>query len=103
MSTPFGKDQQVTDSRDVAVLCVYLGYPLVRVETGLDRSETFTVVCPEFDWQQVVQEAASDATQVCYASLQKANALVGAKVGYARRNGGTWSHLMKSMVQKEKS
>lgn len=63
MATAFHRDEQTTNSRDVAVLAHYLGYPLVRVEISADHTtETFTVLCPLFDFEQVVSEAVSDST-----------------------------------------
>jgi hypothetical protein len=87
MADAFGKDNQTTTSRDVAVLALYLGYPLARIESHPDRTETFTVVCPQFDFEQVVKEAASDETNVSYASLQKANSIMGGRIGFARKIG----------------
>ena|ERR1700688_3932251 len=94
MATVFHRDEQTTTSRDVAVLAHYLGYPLVRVEVAPDKTETYTVKCPEMDFQIIVKEAASDETNVCYASIQKSNALVGAKIAYARKNG-VWTSFTK--------
>ena len=96
MATAFGVDQQVTASRDVAVLCMYLGYSIARVEVAPDKSEKFTIVCPACDFEIVTKEAASDETTVCYKSLQKANALVGSRIGYARKNGGKLARIVAS-------
>jgi hypothetical protein len=96
MADAFNKDHQTTTSRDVAVLAHYLGYPFVRVETSTDyKNETFTLRVPSFDFEIVTKEAGSDATNVCFASLQKSNAFIGSKIGYARKNGGTWSSFSK--------
>jgi len=98
VATAFSRDEQITKSRDVAVLSHYLGLPLIRVELSADnKSETYTVKCKQFDFEQIVQEAASDDTTVCYASLQKSNGFIGSKIGYARKNGGVWSSFSKPM------
>jgi hypothetical protein len=96
MADAFHRDNQMTTSRDVAVLSHYLGYPLVRAEISADhKTETYTVRCPLFDFEQVVSEASSDLTNVCFASLQRSNAIIGSKIGFARKNGGTWSTFQK--------
>ena len=95
MADAFSKDNQTTQSRDVICLAHYLGYTLVRVQVGLDRSETFTVACPALDFEQVVQESGSEDTQVMYKALMRSSEFVGSKVAYARKNGGVWTSFTK--------
>jgi hypothetical protein len=97
VSDAFNVNHNVTSSRECAVLAVYLGYELVRVEVAPDKSEQFTLVCPECDFSQVVSEAASDLTTVCYASIQKINSLVGGHLAYAKKFA-VWSSFTKVMT-----
>ena len=100
MSDQFHRDHQITDSRDVAVLAVYLGYPLIRVEAAPDgKTTTYTLNCPQFDFEDVVKEATAAETTVMYASLQKVNALVGGRINFARKNA-VWSSFTRPMTER---
>jgi hypothetical protein len=105
MATAFSKDEQTTNSRDVAVLAVYLGLPLLRVEThgyGTDERVTYTVRCKEFDFEILCKEADSADTPVCFEPLMRANSFVGGKVRYARKNGGTWTNSTKPITPQKR-
>ena len=100
MSDAFHRDNQTTTSRDVAVLCVYLGLPLIRVQVdgqGQQERISFTVVCKQFDFEIICKEAGSDETSVCFEPLMRANSFVGSKVSYARKSG-TWTNFTKQMT-----
>ena len=98
MATAFSRNEQVTASRSEACLAIYLGYPLIRVQVGIDRSESFTIGnCPELDWAQVIQEAADASTTVLCASLQKVNTQLGGRISYARQHA-VWSIHTKPMT-----
>jgi hypothetical protein len=101
MSDCFNADNQSTDSRDVAVLSVFLGYQLIRIEVSADhKEEKYTLVIPSCDFEIVTKEASDPETTVEYLGIQKANQFIGAKIAYARKTGGVWSVFTRPLTDR---
>jgi hypothetical protein len=91
MSTVFGKNEQRTHSRWTAVIAVFWGGILQRVDVPCTGEPTYTVIMKEMDFQ-LADEATKDPTS----TLENLPALIAAATEVdtryfkAKRGDGVW-------------
>jgi hypothetical protein len=93
MSDAFSKDNQITDSRWLAVFCMYLGYRLVRLETPAAKKgkNKYTLSVPSNDWDIVNTEFLDPEVTVLRKSFSETADILQNFITRSKRNGGVWS------------